>query len=74
MYIYIYIKKILYKQGLSCQQTLSSKVLSVTNRASIFEKDINNNNQLLLVGVSWILPNLQMTIKYYLTCKNTIKT
>ena len=45
--------------------TLSSKVLNVTNRANIFVKDINNNNQLSLHGVSWVLPNLQMTIQYY---------
>ena len=25
-------------------------------------KDINNNNQLSLHGVSWVLPNLQMNI------------
>ena len=54
--------------------TLSSKVLNVTNRANIFVTDINNNNQLSFHGVSWVLPNLQMTIQYYLTCKNKIKT
>ena len=44
--------------------TLSSKVLNVTNRANIFVKDINNNNkQLSLHGVSWILPSLQITIQ-----------
>ena len=39
----------------------------------IFVNDINNNNQLSLHGVSWVLPNLQMTIQYYFTCidKNT---
>ena len=36
----------------------------------IFVKDVNSNNQLSLRGVSWVLPNLQMTIQYYLTCKN----
>ena len=36
--------------------------------------DINNNNQLSLHGVSWVLPNLQITIQSYLTCKNKIKT
>ena len=40
----------------------------------IFVKDVNSNNQLSLRGVSWVLPNLQMTIQYYLTCKNKIKT
>ena len=50
--------------------TLSSKVLNVTNKANIFVTDINNNNQLSFHGVSWVLPNLQMTIQYYLTCKN----
>ena len=33
----------------------------------------NNNNQSSLHGVSWVLPNLQMTIQYYLTYKNRIK-
>ena len=37
--------------------------------------DINsNNNHLSLLGVSKVLPNLQMTIQYYLTCKKKIKT
>ena len=54
--------------------TLSSKVLNVTNRANIFVKDINNNNQLSLHCASWVLPNLQMTIQYYFTCKNKINT
>ena len=36
----------------------------------IFVKDINKNNQLSLHGVSWVLPNLQMTIQYYFPCKN----
>ena len=40
----------------------------------ILVMDINNSNQLSLHGVSWVLPNLQMTIQYYLTCKNKIKT
>ena len=43
----------------------------------IFEKYINNNNQLSLHGVSWVLPKLQMTIQsiqYYFTSKNEIKT
>ena len=36
--------------------------------------DINDNNHLSLHGVSWVLRNLQMTIQYYLTCRNKIKT
>ena len=40
----------------------------------ILVMDINNSNQLSLHGVSWVLPNLQMTIQYYLTCKSKIKT
>ena len=44
---------------------LSSKVLGVTNRANISVKNIKNNNRLSLNSVSWVLPNLQMTIQYY---------
>ena len=40
----------------------------------VFVKDINNSNQLSLHGVSWVLPNLQMTIQYYFICKYKIKT
>ena len=54
--------------------TLSSKVLNVTKRANIFVMDINNKNQLSLHCVSWVLPNIQMTIQYYLTCKKKIRT
>ena len=35
----------------------------------IFVKDVNNNNQLSLRGVSWVLPNLQMTTIQYYTIK-----
>ena len=54
--------------------TLLSKVLSVTNRANIFVKDISNSNKFSVHGVSWVLPNLQMTLHNYFTSKNKINT
>ena len=62
IYIYIYIYIYIWFK----LPTLSSKVLNVTNRTNIFVMYINNNNQLSLHGVSWVLPNIQMTIQYYL--------
>ena len=69
MYVYI------YNQGLSCKRTQAK--CSMLQTAKIFAKDINNNNQLSLHGVSWVLPKLQITIQfmqYHFTCKNKIKT
>ena len=84
IYIYIYIYIIYYYIYISIYiyniytrfklPTLSSKVLIFTSKANIFVMDINNSKQLSLHGVSWVLPNLQMTVKYYLTWKNKVKT
>ena len=63
--LYMYI----YEQGLSCQHSQAK-----SSMLNIFVKDINSNNQLSLHGVSWVLFNLQITIQYFLTCKNKIKT
>ena len=67
IYIYIYITR--FKLS-----TLSTKVLSVTKRVKIFVEGIINNNQLSLHGVSRVLPNLQMAVQYYFTCKNKMET
>ena len=69
IYIYIYIYSTSFKLS-----TLSTKVLIVTNRVKIFVEGIINNNQLSLHGVSRVLPNLQMAVQYYFTCKNKMKT
>ena len=76
-YMYVYVSISIYLSiylSVSISiSTLSCKVFIVTNRANICVKDIINNNQLSLNGVSLALPNLQMIRQYYFTCKNKIK-